>query len=371
MVLASLYEAAVTRDRWPEALQRFATLCGSRGALVVSADRDRLGLSHSPSLEATVAQFFEQGWHLNDYRTHQAVPLVDMGFICDQHIIGNDDQARAVYYDGFAESAGVPWFATGGMVLPNETGLGISLQRSAKEGAFSSTDLRRLNRILPRLREILLLAYRMGIEREASMLSGLALVNQAAVLFDGRALICGLNDAAQALVGSVFSTSGRKLSAVDRGQRVALAQCIDAACSPENLSTAAAPLTVRIEDCEGRPWVGQVAPITGRAQDIFGTAAALLILTPAYSRPRSVRRTLSIAFGLTPAEANVAELLAAGLNTTQIAERLQISGNAVRFHIKSILPKANVQRQAGFVAAAAMLLAQSCTMGSPNIANAH
>lgn len=358
-VLASLYEAVVTRDRWPEALQGFARLCESRGALVVSADHERLDLLHSPGLNATVAQFFEQGWHLNDYRTCKSVPLVGTGFVADQHIIDHDDLPRSSYYAGFAGPAGVPWFASGGIVLPNGTGLGISLQRSDKEGAFSSSDLRRLNKMLPKLREILLLAHRMGTERETSILSGLELVNQPAILFDSRALICGMNDAAEALVGHVFSTYRQKLVAVDHRQHAALTRNIENACSPGYPLGANSPQTVRIEDSDGLPWVAQMAPVTGRAKDMFGNASALLILTQAYSQPRSIRRALGVAFGLTPAEAGVAELLAAGMSANEIADRLLISRNAVRFHIKSILPKANVRRQAAFVAAAATLLARA------------
>ena len=362
-VLASLYEAAVTRDHWPEALQGFAELCGSRGALAVSANREHFGLLHSPSLNATVAQFFEQGWHLNDYRTNKSVPLAHSGFVADQHIIDYDNLRRSAYYAGFAGPAGVPWFATGGIILPNGTGLGISLQRSDKEGPFSTRDLRRLNGMLPRLREILLLAHRIGIEREASIVSGLELVSQAAILFDSRSMICGMNQSAEALIGRVFSIHCRKLVAIDGRHRTALTQSIDATCRHSQLSSDTSMPPIRIEDGEGLPWIGQLAPVIGRARDIFANASALLVLTPAYSSPCSVRRTLVTAFGLTPAEAGVAELLATGLSAKDIAEHLCLSRNAVRFHIKSILPKANVQRQAAFVAAAANLLAEPDARG--------
>lgn len=358
-VLTSLYEATVTRDRWSEALQDLAELSGSRGALAVSFDSNHLELLHSPGLSATVAQFFEQGWHLNDYRTSKSVPLGRRGFVADQHIIDHDELPRSAYYGGFAGPAGVPWFASCGIALPNGRILGFSLQRSEKEGAFSFRDLERLNRMLPRLREILLLAHRIGVDRDRTIVSGLELVQQAAILFDSRGLICNMNPAAEALVGNVFSTHSRKLIATDHRQRFALANSIDAACVHPYLSNDASPQITRIESAQGRPWIAQVAPVTGRAKDIFGNAHALLILTPAYSQPRLVHHTLSTAFGLTQAETGVAELLAMGLSTNEMADRLHISRNAVRFHIKSILPKANVQRQAAFVAVATSLLAKS------------
>jgi DNA-binding CsgD family transcriptional regulator len=355
-VLASLYQAAVTRECWPEALQAFATLNGSRGTNLVSITSDRLDVVHSPSLSATVAQFVEQGWHLDDYRTNCSVPLLDTGFVADQHIIAPDDLARSSYYANFARPAGVPWYAATGVLLPDGTGLGLSLQRSDSEGAFSTGELQRLNRMLPRLREILLLAYRIGLERAGAMLAGLDLVDQAAILFDRHGLICGMNEAAEGLIGRLFCTHGRQIVATDRLQRGMLTERIASACLPDHFADPA-PRTIRLEDSEGHAWVGQFAPIDRRAGDFFRNGAALLILSPAFAQIRSVANVLCKAYGLTPREANVAELLAAGLDATQIADRLSLSRNAVRFHIKSILPKADVQRQAEFVAAAAKLLA--------------
>jgi DNA-binding CsgD family transcriptional regulator len=360
-VLASFYQAAITREQWPEALQGFASLNASRGTNLVRCTGGRLDVLHSPSLHDTLAQFVEEGWHLDDYRARCSIPLIDAGFVADQHIIAPDDVARSDYYSNFARPAGVPWYTAAGVVLPDGACLGISLQRSDRQGAFAAGELRRLNAMLPRLREILLLAHRIGLERQGATLAGLDLIDQAAILFDRNGLICGMNKAAEALVGQVFSTRGRQIVAIDRLQRAALTERIASAVSPHDFSDVA-PRTIRLRDSEERAWLGQIAPVDGYAQDIFRNGAALLILTPAHARARKVAGVLGAAFGLTPREASVAELLVAGLDTNEIADRLSLSRNAVRFHIKSILPKADVQRQAEFVAAAAQLLVSAHSM---------
>jgi DNA-binding CsgD family transcriptional regulator len=354
-VLASLYRAAITRDCWPEALQAFADLNHSRGTNLVRDCGGRLDVVHSPGLGATVAQFVEEGWDRDDYRTRCSLPLLDGGFVADQHIIAHEDLGRSAYYANFARPAGVPWYAATGVQLPNGELAGLSLQRSEREGAFSTGELRRLNRMQPRLREILLLAYRVGLEHENAMLTGLDLVDHAAILFDQFGLICGMNRGAEALIGKVFSTHGRQIVAIDRLRRVALAERIGWACRHGN-SADQTPRAIRLEDNEGHAWLGQFAPVDGRAKDFFRNGTALLILAPAHVKTRSIGGALAAAYGLTPREASVAELLAAGFDTNQIADQLALSRNAVRFHIKSILPKAAVQRQAEFVAAAAKLL---------------
>lgn len=199
-VLSSLYEAAVVRDTWPKALQKLADLHGSQGTLLTRSDRNHQGLLYSPGLAPTVAQFFEQGWHLKDYRTVECLPRATQGFVTDQDIIEYDEIARSAYYSGFARPAGVPWFASGGMVRSDGAAIGFSLQRSAKEGPFSDEEVGQLNRMLPSLREVLSLTYRIDTNRGRSMLTGLELVDQAAVLIDRQGLVCDMNPAAHALV---------------------------------------------------------------------------------------------------------------------------------------------------------------------------
>lgn len=54
-------------------------------------------------------------------------------------------------------------------------------------------------------------------------------------------------------------------------------------------------------------------------------------------------------FGLTPAEARVALLLAQGFGSDDIAARLEVQSNTVRGHIKQLLAKTHTHRQAQLV----------------------
>lgn len=353
-VLASLYEAAVIRDLWPTALQQFAEFWGSRGALITRGDRNHQGLLYSPSLDATVSQFFEQDWHLNDYRTAKCMPLANIGFVTDQHIIDYDDIARSDYYSRFAKSAGVPWFATGGIKRSDGVALGVSLQRSEKEGAFSVAEMRKLNRILPRLREVLSLGYRMSTEQELSMLSGLDLIDQAAVVLDRSSKVCGMNEAASQLIDRLFTMSSHSLVTINPHKQSGLAQWLNMICNID-IGADGDRRVFTLDDVDGLPWLVQAMPVLGQASDVFGTGDIVLVFSPAFTTHSPSKFALAKAYGLTSAEARVAELIAAGLTTLETAERLAMTHNAVRFHMKSILPKANVHRQAAFVAAAAAL----------------
>lgn len=357
-VLASLYEAAVVREKWPTALQRLADLCGSRGALITRGDRSHDGLIYSPGLAPTVAQFFEQDWHLNDYRTVGARPRINRGFVADQHIIAHDQIAHSDYYSSFAAPAGVPWFAAGGLDRIDGVALAFSLQRSAKQGPFSKRDLLRLNAIVPRLREVLSLTYRINTDRERALLAGLEMIDQAAVLVDRQGLVKDMNGAAAALLGNLLTVRAKRLQPCGSGLQASLTKWIESACAPFGQSTPVARRVIRLEDKAGRIWMGQAMPVATAACDIFGSGQAVLIFMPAHAARAPSAAVLAAAFGLTTAETRVAMLIAAGLTVDEVAARLSLSRNAVRFHLKSIFPKAGVQRQAAFVAAVGALSVQ-------------
>ncbi|KRE11524.1 hypothetical protein ASE66_23550 [Bosea sp. Root483D1] len=97
------------------------------------------------------------------------------------------------------------------------------------------------------------------------------------------------------------------------------------------------------------PVVFHLIPIRGRAHDLFVSAEAFLIATVA-SRPKAPSfEILNTLFDLTPAEARVARLLTSGLSAAEIAKVGKVSIETVRGHIKSMLQKSGMHRQADFV----------------------
>ena len=64
-------------------------------------------------------------------------------------------------------------------------------------------------------------------------------------------------------------------------------------------------------------------------------------------------------YGLTPAEARVAVLLASGFSLDEIVERLGIGANTVRTHLKSIFAKTDTRRQGELI----RLLLSNPTLG--------
>jgi DNA-binding CsgD family transcriptional regulator len=355
-VVSGLYEAAAVSHMWPQALEGLARLTGSRGALITRPDRRHHGLMSSPGLADTIAQFFEQGWQNDDLRSARMsdVPFTT-DFVRDQDITTHEERTSSSYYRDFARSAGVPWFAACGIVERRQARIGVSIQRSAAEGEFSDADAARMRRIAPHVFAAMHISRRVADQANAERLDALEQMGVAALALDTHGRLRALNAQAEALMGQVLQTAGRRVHALDPGARPALDLLVAAACLRAGQYAAEpppppTPLTAR----DGATWLAHAIPLTGAAQRL-GNARALLTLSrlPAVQAPTP--ETLAAAYDLTPTEARIAHLLSGGLEPAEIAERLGVTLGAVRFHLKAILPKAGVRRQAAFVAAVAGL----------------
>jgi DNA-binding CsgD family transcriptional regulator len=81
-----------------------------------------------------------------------------------------------------------------------------------------------------------------------------------------------------------------------------------------------------------------------------GLGAAVVFVTDPERGRRSSSDLLASRWGLTPAECDVAERLAAGADLDRIAAELGITLHTVRGHLKHVFSKAGVHRQAELVA---------------------
>ncbi|RYF93457.1 MAG: LuxR family transcriptional regulator [Caulobacteraceae bacterium] len=356
-VLDRCLEAAAAPELWPGALAALAAAMGSRGVLLTRPARNHFGILYPSSMEDAIGLFFEEEWHLRDLRSERAVARGEGKITADQHVISPDEVSRSDYYNGFAKRADVPWFSAFGILAAGNAFVGMSFQRRQSEGAFSNSDLATISRAAPRLRQAMNLSANVTNVRDAGRLDGLALVDQAALLLADSGEVLAGNAMAEVLlaIGTGLRRGGRGLVAAHPASRPRLERYLAAACGdgPEAARMAAMPLALACTD--GLVLMLQATPVIGEANAVFGAGKTLLMITTVGdSRAPSAER-LKEAFGLTATEARVAAVVASGRPVKQVADMLGMSDSAVRFHIKSILPKALVRTTAQFVAAAGKL----------------
>ena len=354
--LSRCLEAAAEPELWPEALGLVSSSLGCRGALITRPARNHSGILYSPTMDDAIGLFFEEDWHLRDYRTDHCVARGPERITYDQDIIQADEINRSDYYRGFAQRADVAWFACLGVGLPDGGMVGISFQRRYGEGVFEVEDQERIEAYAPRMRQALVLADATCEARDTGLLSGLELVDQAALLLGDHGRLLAANRAAEAVLGAHtgIRRTARSIVATHAPARQRLERFLAAACGlgPAAERASAPPLAL---PCVDGTLVLQAVPVVGAANDLFGAGRCLVLLSHT-GRPRRLSRSLLVeAFGLTPTEGRVAGEMALGLPAKVIANTLGMSEGAVRFHVKAVLSKAGVHGKAEFVDIAARL----------------
>jgi DNA-binding CsgD family transcriptional regulator len=86
-----------------------------------------------------------------------------------------------------------------------------------------------------------------------------------------------------------------------------------------------------------------------------GSRCVVLLIRDPHARPRGRRTLLQRAYGLTPAEARVADAIADGLSLAEIAERFGVARGTVKNQLKEVFAKVGVRRQAELVRAVSRL----------------
>jgi len=94
-----------------------------------------------------------------------------------------------------------------------------------------------------------------------------------------------------------------------------------------------------------------------RSPALLGRGAAIVFVSDPDAQPRSLNGALRRLYGLTHAEARVAERLCCGESLEEISDDTATSLNTVRTHVKRALMKTGTTRQAQLVALALGLAA--------------
>ena len=263
--------------------------------------------------------------------------------------LASDFIRKTVYETGFAQHRLF-------VALRDASALSGGIISRANDQAFETYDIERLDHILPHLGRAMRMRHQLARHR-ASAQSLLGLLDQmetAVFLLDRNCQVLFRNSCAEELLG------GRAGVSVSRG-RLSLGRrddpsLMNAIMRVADLGAASDdPPVIPIRDgLDGLSLFARVFPGTGYA-DVPGAsrvAAALLIDVAALSRSSPDIDVLRDVFGLTRAEALVAQRVPSGATRRGIADSLGLSPNTVKTHLAAIRAKTGAGSQ---VALAQML----------------
>ena len=356
-ILGALHEAVLDDDLWPAASALIDEACASKGNMLVSGSGDS-----RDEVEVLFAQFCFRGqrredlerlffgtYHAVDERMPRIRQLPDSQVVHVDSLYTDEEKKTSVVYNEALALADTR----------NCLNVRLDGSRAARivwvvgdpvDGdGWSSARVEAVERLLPHLRQYMRVRQAL-VDARAGGRSITALLENTRcgiVQLDRRGRIVAANDVGQALLrrGDGLADKNGHLCAAVAEDDDALKKLLARALPPFGARGASGSMTVRRKAMSPR-LVLHATPVVGaRANARPSRVAALVLLIDPASRARVDPGLVSGMLELTPAESNVAVLLAQGCSIRDIAFVTGRGEGTVRWHTKQIFRKQGISGQ--------------------------
>jgi DNA-binding CsgD family transcriptional regulator len=174
-------------------------------------------------------------------------------------------------------------------------------------------------------------------------------VRQAAIAIDRYGFVLDVNAAMEAIFDDSIRVCSGRLLISDVYAKGCVENLLDRLrAAPDAAAFPCDPIVVRRKTAG--PVVIRVLPVPCAARTPFFGARALLTFAPVEVKTGPKPELLEKVFGLTPAEARLASIVAEGVGPEQVAEELRISRETARNQLKAVFAKTATHRQSELVA---------------------
>jgi DNA-binding CsgD family transcriptional regulator len=279
--------------------------------------------------------------------------------VVDYDFTTETEMARSEFYQDYLLRHEMGYVGAEMLVRDSECVAAIAMQRARSQGPYELHELRVLDRLAPHLTRALRLQTRF-VALEAQRWADQTVRDRlpfAVILVDERGRIVSQNQAATDLLAAGDGLTARHgcLRTRHPAEQGALDRLIRGAGA-----------TADGHGAEGGGALALRRPSMRRALDAFvmpiprqrnafsldigaPVPAALVIVTDPEAAPPTPAATLRRRFGLTPAEAALAQALAAGRSLHEYAEQAHVTCETARWRLKQVLAKTDTHRQAELV----------------------
>ena len=347
-LIDGIYEAAIVPESWPAVLRDTARIASCREALLGTVLHDDVRLlASSPEFSNDYEEVLRRIPFAVNERAQRLLAHGRHGFITDEDVFSRDELAREPVYQDFLIPAGYGSGVATVIAAPTGDTTIVHCERNFAEGTVDGQAIAALDRLRPHFARAGLLGRRLAMERARAASQALELMGLPAAVLSLRGHVLDANALFQDLIPGVFLDRAARLSLAYGPADDMLATVI------AGFSRADLPQPVRslpIPAWRGtNPMVVHVAPVRGRARDIFSWAGAIIVATPVAAGAGPDAGLIAGLFDLTPAEARLAAAIAAGHPPRAAAVRLGVTEATARTTLKRILAKTGTRRQADLV----------------------
>ncbi len=351
-LIGLIYEAGADPAKWETFLSRAAEVFDSHVATIHFQD------TASAACGFNVEVNMDAGW-VNSYIQHFAainpyMKRTDMlqegrAFVRRQ-TVETAALLRTEFFNDWALPQDLFDAVAGTMVRRGSTNGFVTFFRRQSAAPCEQRDIQMLDLLMPHLVRAMRLHHRIaGLERNCdALLRALDMTDHAILLADSSGKITTMNAAAAKVVraNDGLSVSRGEIVAKHPQQGAAIRRAIRCAadCTQGRLSPVPDLIAVNRPSLR-RPFLIWVVPLVrGSLADSADGLVAVFIIDPE-SQSGNPEHALRRLFGLTSAEARLANALLQGNDLSSAAEDFGISRNTVRSQLQSIFSKTSTSRQ--------------------------
>jgi DNA-binding CsgD family transcriptional regulator/PAS domain-containing protein len=357
LLVDQIYAAATDPAEWPSFFINLSRATGSAFSGLALHDLE----SHWGAamwyggVDASVVAGYQQWAPKNIYMIAAADSLRSGVALNGADLLREREVLESEFFNDFLRRIGVK-HNIGACVFKEQTlSAMLMLPRPLNKAPHSAEDLKLVSRLVPHLQRAVSIYRRLGgldIER-AALSDALDHFTRGVLFLDEKGRVILFNRSAGAILaqgdGVSLVRDGLVASRVDETK--ALRRLVANACATGACRGTHAGGAMLVSRPSGRRALSVlVAPLRLRQFPLASPVpAAVVFVSDPEQAVEGVEPFLQRLYGLTATEGAVATLLLEGRRLEEIGERLSISWNTVRTHVKRILAKADVRTQAEFI----------------------
>lgn len=353
-----IYGCSIEPQLWEEFLREVSEALDCRIASFFLQDlrSDAARVDHVVGAAPEMVRLYEDYYCRRNIFLQRAEKELRTGFVATDAYLDSGELLRSEYYNDYFARFGVRYSLGACVVRERRTMSMLTLLRSRRQGPFDHSELRLCKLLLPHLQRAVAVHRRLrqAAARQDLAQGGLESLPLGVVLIDGRGSVLFANRSARGIArkgdGLLVGEGGVKASHREDDRSL---QAVIAGVRSGKLESGRGALALRRPSL--KPPLSALVVRLPRSTADSGPplapeeGAAALFVTDPRSPVLVDRQVLRDLYGLTDAEAEVAQRLLAAASPTDIAEDLGVSIHTVRTHLKRIFAKTDTRGQKDLV----------------------